>query len=199
MNNDAFIISRLKRGDNDAYRYLFDNEYGVMCRYAFQMLHDTAAAEGVADDVVYSLWEHRQQLNIDSGLRPYLLGAVRNRCINELKARRRRMARIAVETAAGDSEARLLETLFADNSHPLGTIIERELEERLYQGIRMLPDECRRVFELSRFEQKSYREIACDTGISVNTVKYHIKRALAFLHEYMRDYMAIAAALIAAY
>lgn len=198
MDNDTFIISRLKRGDNDAYRYLFDNEYDVMCRYAFQMLHDTAAAESVADDVVYSLWEHRQQLNIAGGLRPYLLAAVRNRCINELRARRRRMARVAVGLA-DDEEARLLETLFADNSHPLGTIIERELEERLAQGIRLLPDECRRVFEKSRFEQMSYREIADATGISVNTVKYHIKRALAFLHDYMRDYMAIAAALIAAY
>ena len=198
MNDDTFIINQLRVGSADAYRYLFDSEYGVMCRFAYHMLHDRAVAESIADDVVYSIWEHRESLAVAGTLRSYLLGAVRYRCINELKARRRRLAvrDITCDIATAD-EARLLETLFVDVSHPLGTLIEKELEQRLSDGIAKLPDECRRVFEKSRFERKTYREIADETGISVNTVKYHIKRALAFLQEYMRDYLAMIAGFIA--
>lgn len=191
MNNDTSIIYRLKQGDNEAYRYLFDSEYEVMCRFARQMLHDAVAAEAVVDDVVYSMWRHRDTLDITGTLRQYLLGAVRNRCINELRARSRH--RICL---AADEEVRLWETLFVDDRHPLGTLLEQELEQQLMQGIRLLPEECQRVFEKSRFEQMSYREIASATGISVNTVKYHIKRALAFLQDYLRDYIALVIAVL---
>ncbi len=197
MSDNTFIICQLREGSAEAYRYLFDNEYEVMCRFAYHMLHDSAVAESIADDVVYSIWEHRESLSVTGTLRSYLLGAVRYRCINELKARRRRLAvrDMACDIAAADEE-RLLETLFVDGNHPLGTLIEKELEQRLAEGISKLPDECRHVFEKSRFERKTYREIADETGISVNTVKYHIKRALAFLQEYMRDYLALIAGFV---
>lgn len=60
------------------------------------------------------------------------------------------------------------------DSHPLGALLERELEEEIYKAIDKLPNECRRVFDKSRFE-KSYEEISQELGISVNTVKYHIR------------------------
>ena len=197
MNDDTFIISQLKEGNASAYRYLFDSEYGVMCRFAFQMLHDRAAAESVVDDVVYRIWEHRESLSINGSLRSYLIGAVRNRCINELRSRQRRLAvRDLTCGMVSDGEMRLLDTLFVDDRHPLGTLIEKELEQKLAEGIESLPDECRRVFEKSRFERNTYREIADETGISVNTVKYHIKRALAFLQGYMRDYLSLIVGLV---
>lgn len=182
MNNDDFIISQLKTGYESAYRYIFDNEYEVMCRFAMQILHDKVAAESIVDDVVFSIWQNRESLDIVKNLRSYLIGAVRNRCINELKTRKRYLDVI-------NSEINLLDILFVDESHPLGTLIEKELENRLNKGISLLPNECRIVFEKSRFEQKKYREIAEETGISINTVKYHIKQALSFLQEYMRDYL----------
>lgn len=54
-------------------------------------------------------------------------------------------------------------------------LLEQELEDELKRSIDELPLECRRVFYKSRFEQKKYEEIAEELGISVNTVKYHIK------------------------
>ena len=57
------------------------------------------------------------------------------------------------------------------------------------KAIGRLPDECRRVFRLSRFEERKYEEIAKELNISVNTVKYHIKRALALLHEDLSKYL----------
>ena len=75
------------------------------------------------------------------------------------------------------------------DSHPLGMLLERELEEEIYKAIDKLPDECRRVFNKSRFEGKSYEEISQDLGISINTVKYHIKNALAALQKNLGKYL----------
>ena len=57
------------------------------------------------------------------------------------------------------------------------------------KSIGRLPEDCRRVFRMSRFEEKKYDEIAHELQISVNTVKYHIKHALALLHEDLRKYL----------
>lgn len=73
MADDTFIISRLYKGDEDAFRYIFDNEYGLMCSFANRMLHDRAMAESIADDVIFNLWESHERLNITSSLRSYLL------------------------------------------------------------------------------------------------------------------------------
>lgn len=59
-------------------------------------------------------------------------------------------------------------------------LLEQELEEELKRSIDELPLECRKVFYKSRFEQKKYEEIATELGISVNTVKYHIKMRWLF-------------------
>ena len=68
--------------------------------------------------------------------------------------------------------------------------LERELEHEIHHSIAALPAECRQVFLKSRFEIKKYEEIAAELGISVNTVKYHIKNALARLHDSLGKYLA---------
>ena len=79
--------------------------------------------------------------------------------------------------------------IILSDSYPLGTLLERELENEIYKAIDKLPDECRRVFAKSRFEGKSYEEISRELGISVYTVKYHIKNALASLHVDLSKYL----------
>ena len=76
-------------------------------------------------------------------------------------------------------------------SSPLGVIIEKELENRINESIDHLPEECRNVFKLSRFENLSYDEISERLGISVNTVRYHIKNALATLRTNLREYLTL--------
>lgn len=188
MGNDAFIISQLRNGENAAYRYIFDHEYVLMCRFANRIVHDYATAESIADEVIFNLWEKREELDIKVSLRTYLLGAVRNRSINELKARLRRMSKV-YDKINLENEIRLLETVFKDDKHPLGIMIEKELESKINEYIDMLPPESRRVFLKSRIEGKAYKEISEELCISVNTVKYHIKQSLAFIHKHLDGYL----------
>ena len=63
----------------------------------------------------------------------------------------------------------------------MGWLLEEEMKNTAKKAVDELPTECRQVFELSRYEGKKYSEIAQELGISVNTVKYHIKNAIKIL------------------
>ena len=76
-----------------------------------------------------------------------------------------------------------------DGSYPLGRLLENELEEEIAKAISRLPEECRKVFRMSRFSGLKYDEIARQSGISVNTVKYHIKHALELLAKDLHRYL----------
>ena len=75
------------------------------------------------------------------------------------------------------------------NEHPLGHLLEQELEDRVKAAIRSIPIDSKRVFMLSRYHSMSYMEIAENLGISVNTVKYHIKQAVDHLRKELKEYL----------
>lgn len=184
------LIKKLRKGDEKAFRLLYDRHYVLLCRFANQILNNAALAEEVVDDVIFYLWEHRSEVEICYSIRAYLMRAVRNRCLNELQLQSHR-EELHISSFLSPESMDFLDSLFVDNKQPLGMLLEQELEEELKRSIDELPLECRKVFYKSRFEQKKYEEIATELGISVNTVKYHIKNALAFLQRRLGSYLKL--------
>lgn len=192
---DKLIIEKLKQGDEKAFKYIYDCYYVFLCRFANQLLHDPALAEEIVDDTIFYLWEHRLEVEITYSVRAYLIRAVRNRSLNELNSlRHREELRFSSFTLPENRE--FLDMIFDPDEHPLGYLLEKELEDELMKSIEELPEECRAVFKKSRLEQKKYEEIAAELNISVNTVKYHIKNALAFMQRRMGKYMKLLLLLI---
>jgi RNA polymerase sigma-70 factor (ECF subfamily) len=70
-------------------------------------------------------------------------------------------------------------------------VLEKELEEKIREAVVSLPDDSRRVFVLSRYEGKTFEQMAKELGISVNTVKKTIKRALRMLYNRLEPYLFI--------
>lgn len=184
------LIENLRRGDESAFRCIYDRYYESLCRFADLFLHDAALAEEIVDDVIFYLWEHRTEVEIAYSLRAYLMRSVRNRCLNELNSLSRR-EELRFSSFSLPENTEFLDSLFIEKEHPLGYLLEQELEDELLRGIEALPEECRTVFKKSRFEQKKYEEIAQELNISVNTVKYHIKNALAFLQKHVSSYLKL--------
>lgn len=185
-SSEKEIILLLKRGDESAYRYLFDTHYPILCRIAREFLNDDFLAETIVGDTIFHLWEKRATLDIQTSLRAYLVRSVRNRCINFLK-----QEYVAKETRLQPTDDFIQsEGLYAiSDDYPLATLLEKELEHKISQSIENLPDECRKVFEMSRFEHLKYLEIAEKLSISVNTVKYHIKNALSKISSDLNKYL----------
>ena len=186
---EKLLINQLKEGDERAYKFLYDRHYQVLCHIAAQYVHDDFLAETIVGDVIFHLWEVRKKVEIKTNLRSYLMTSVRNRCIDYQKSQ------------SNKSEIPFSSSCFSDfpvisyvktDDMPLGRLLAKELETNISSAIDHLPKETRQVFRMSRFENKKYEEISEELGISVNTVKYHIKRALALLHDELRQYMAMA-------
>ena len=183
QQSEVLLIQQLSEGDEQAYKAVYRMHYAVLCAYARQYVPDDAEAESIVDDVILRMWEIRQHLHIDRSLRSYLLTCVHNRCINAVKQRKLNPATIGLPS----------DDLLHENStdYPLNSLLEKELEKKIREAVVSLPDDSRRVFVLSRYEGKTYEQIAKKLGISVNTVKYHIKRALRMLYNRLEPYLFI--------
>ena len=174
--DEKIIIKKLKAGDNEAYKYLYDYHYVALCKLSYYMLKDKIQAESIVSDVIFHLWEIRENLELVPPLRNYLIIAVRNKCLNYLV-----MERAGIQ----------LQNIIPDNQQPLGTLIKKELEHKIQEVIQKLPPVCKQVFMMSRFREMSYEEISQELDISVNTVKYHIKNALVVLKKEFGTFLCI--------
>lgn len=189
VSEDGFqLLERIRHGDRNAFEEIYQRHYQELCRFAMFILHDYEQAEEVVDDVMFYLWDHREDLSIMS-LRSWLLKAVRNRSINALNSLAFRKQRNTDSLSDGD-RAEFLSSLFDDN-HPLEQMISEEMEQEINDAIKALPEDTRRVFMLCRMEGKKYAEAAAELGISVNTVKYHIKNANRILSQTLSKYLLI--------
>jgi RNA polymerase sigma-70 factor (ECF subfamily) len=183
------LLTQLRMGDDDAYRHLLDQYYVSLCRVANLYVEDSFIAENLVGDLILFLWQQRFSLEIHTSLRAYLFTAIRRRALNYLQE-----AHVTRETKLSDE---IISTVYASiEENPLGTLIEKELEKEIESYVMQLPAECRAVFTLSRYEKLSYESIAERLNISVNTVHYHIKKALSILRKHLSDYLPILATII---
>lgn len=190
--NEETLVKQLASGDEKAYKYIYDHYYVLLCRIANEYLNDPYLAETIVEDVIYHLWEIHTFLSINISVRYYLIKAVRNRCINFLNSEYEKRETCFSLFPSDD----ILEnyTKLSD-SYPLDHLLEHELEDKVRASINKLPQECRRVFIKSRFENRSYKEIAQELCISINTVKYHIKNALSLIQADLNKYLILLASL----
>lgn len=183
---EKIIVKQLKEGRDKAYEFIYNYHYPILCHIAEQYVHDVFLAETIVSDVIFHVWEIRDSLNIQTSIRSYLAQSVRNRCINYLKSQVQQ--RELVLDKGNITDLPLVKYIQSDD-YPLGRLLSDELEDQISEAINRLPEESRRVFCMSRFEGKKNMEIANELGISINTVKYHMKRALAMLQEDLHKYL----------
>jgi RNA polymerase sigma-70 factor (ECF subfamily) len=185
IEHEDYIITQLKGGNDQAYRYLFDHYYVRLCRIAQLYVKDSFVSENIVGDLFFYLWERRETIDIHTSLGSYLFTSVRNRSLNYLQ-----QVSVVLETRLAFSTDDLSDFgTLSSESTPLEDLIEKELESQINTAVTHLPEECKRVFQLSRYDQLSHEEIAQRLGISVNTVRYHIKNALSILRKNLQEYM----------
>jgi RNA polymerase sigma-70 factor (ECF subfamily) len=104
---------------------------------------------------------------------------VRNACLNVIKHEK-------IKQKYAGEELALAEPGYESVAH---TVTSNELETRIRNAIEKLPEQCRLVFKLSRFEELKYTEIADQLNISVKTVENHMGKALKIMREQLKDYL----------
>ncbi|MFT4761260.1 MAG: RNA polymerase sigma-70 factor (ECF subfamily) [Paraglaciecola sp.] len=134
---------------------------------AYRYLNDGEKAKDIAQDAFVELWNRRDTLTITTGLKAYLRRAVVNKCLNYINRERR----------IDFSEPALL----PETPTQLSAVEDLEaadLQKTIQTAIDTLPERCRIIFCMSRFDEKLHREIAADLNISTKTIENQITRAL---------------------
>lgn len=186
MDKDEWVVGLLKQGTEEAFKYIYDQYYVLLCHIAHEYVQDRFLAETLVSDVIFHLWEVHDTLDIKTSLRNYLLRSVRNRSLDYLRSKHEK-TEVAVSSCWEGEDVSF--PYLIDEQSPLGVLLEKELETEINQVLQHLPPETRIVFRKSRFEKKKHAEIAQELGISVSTVKYHIKNALAKLTVALENYL----------
>ena len=178
---DNQLFETLKAGDITAFEMLFRTYYQPLCNYAYTFVQDHDEAEEIVQSTFMNVWERREMLEIRTGVKPYLYAMVRNACLNVIKHEKVKQQHVAVEMAIGE---RSVESVAR-------TVMASELEVRIHNAMEALPEQCRLVFKLSRFEELKYAEIAEQLEISIKTVENHMGKALRIMREQLKDYLPL--------
>jgi RNA polymerase sigma-70 factor (ECF subfamily) len=171
----------LKEGDVNAFEMFFKTWYQPLCNYAYTFIQDKDEAEEIVQSAFLSVWEKRETIDIKTSLKSYLYTMVRNTSLNVIKHEKIKQKYVgealALEERAHDGVAQ--------------TVLSAELESKIQEAIEALPEQCRLVFKLSRFEELKYAEIAAQLEISIKTVENHMGKALKIMREQLKEYLPV--------
>ena len=172
--SESELLTRLLEGERQAFDEIFTRYYTSL------YVKQTEVAENIVQDLMLWLWENRSELQIRGVLSHYLFTSAKNRCLTYLSREALRSNRLS--------------DLRVDVAEPFGVPDIYQLEE-LRQNIRRaveeLPEPYREAFEMNRFENRTYKEIAEELGISAKTVDYRIQQSLKILRVKLKDYLPL--------
>ncbi|MFC2120773.1 RNA polymerase sigma-70 factor, partial [Bacteroidota bacterium] len=146
--------------------------------YAKKIVKEIESAEEIVQDVFMNLWEKRKAPGIHTSLKSYLFRAVHNHALNKIKHNQ-------VELKYQDYYINLYKSYSKDIA---GGTPEPFVKEKIQESISKLPEQCRRIFVLSRIDGLKHKEIAEKLAISPKTVEVQIRKASILLREKLKDY-----------
>ncbi|SEB09644.1 RNA polymerase sigma-70 factor, ECF subfamily [Pedobacter hartonius] len=165
--------------EGQRFDLVYTEHYVSLFKYAYTMVNDEVLAEEMVHQVFLRILEKNGSVTISTSLRSYLYRSVHNECLNHIKHEKVKDAHIA-GTNAG---------LNYHTETPSGTMQYKELKFQLQAAINELPEQCRTIFQMSRFDELKYAEIALELGISIKTVENQIGKALKRLRVQLADYL----------
>ncbi len=178
--SDNELLQSLATAGEDAVAQIFRRYYASICKAVYRIIPDPETAEDLAQDVFFELWRRRNTLQIGTSLPAYLRRAAVNKALNYLRDQKISWTDETTIPESTDPQAGAQSQLEA---HELQTLIDGYVEQ--------LPEKCRLVFVLSRYEHLSHTEIAEQLNISVKTVENQITKALRFLKQALGPYLGI--------
>lgn len=174
---DQEILERLKKNDEGAITWLFSTYFASLAVVAHRVVQDQDAAKDIVQDVFVRLWTHRDKLQITTSLQSYLRRSVVNASIDH----KRRFYEKNKEALEHHGE-------WSDNSPSVDSELrEKDIKQQINNAISTLPERCRLIFVLSRYEELTYAQIAARLDISVKTVENQMTKALKMLRKKLRD------------
>jgi RNA polymerase sigma-70 factor (family 1) len=177
LHDDKEQLAKIAQGNERAFEIVFNHYYDIIFRYSLRLLKEREPAEEIVQEVMLYIWQQGQKLTEIKNLEAYLKTLTKRKAINAFK-RRLLEAKVEKELKAGYQEG---------HQETEQGIVMNEARRILEQGIQLLPLQQRQVYQLCQREGLKYEEAAAKLNISHGTVQTHMKLALKFLRNYIRD------------
>ncbi len=170
--------------DQEAFKELFFDFYPSLCVFAQRYVVSPEVSEDIVQDTFFHLWKNRKKIEITVSFRNLLVTSVKNSCVDYLRKQSVRQAHSEKLVVSSISEGYSVDT-------PEVIYTVRELETMLYNALEQMSENIRRAFELSRFENMTYNQIAEEMSVSPKTVEAYISKALTILKIELKDYLPL--------
>lgn len=172
------VMTRLKHSDDKmALKELFQAYHGYVCATIYKIIKEQNTVEDLAQEVFLRFWQKRDQITISTSVQAYLRRMAINEALGHLRKKKVFEEEINQETMGGSTSG-------GEDQYLHG-----ELKDQVRAAVDQLPSRCRTVFQLSRYEEMSYKEIAAEMDISVKTVENQMGKALKFLRKELKNYL----------
>lgn len=172
LTRNQRLIQLIIDGDHPAFEEAYKLYFADLLRAAYRRLAHAQLAEDIVQEVFVNLWNKRQNLDVEGNLAAYLHATLRNKVLNEIRS-------IYIQRkfiGPMEEHMEVIDSMSSDDE-----IIGAETAQRIHAAINTMPPQCKKAFLFSRFKHLSYKEIADEMNISVNTVEKHIGKALQIL------------------
>ncbi|BEG99185.1 RNA polymerase sigma-70 factor [Bacteroides sedimenti] len=170
-----------------SFNQLFNEYQKRYVRFANTYVRDLPAAEDIVVESLMYYWENRHSLQEkDLNIPAYILTTIKHKCLNYL--RHMQVHEEYSQDIQSYTEWELntrIATLQACEPYDL---FASEVKEIVQQTLKSLPEKTREIFIMSRYENKSYKEIAEKMGMTTKGVEFHVSKALKALHVSLKDY-----------
>ncbi|HEY4208763.1 MAG TPA: RNA polymerase sigma-70 factor [Puia sp.] len=176
---ESILIEGLRKGDMHAFERLFREYYELLCLFAHRYIDNMPVSEEIVADAYAAVWERRETLLISTSFRAYIYRAVRNRCLNHIKHQR-------IEQAYLDH----VRQHYHLSDEGVGSAREEELSREVEEAIESLPERCRQIFKMSRYDDLRYVDIAKMLQLSPKTVERQMMIALEKLRRQLKHLFA---------
>jgi len=186
MNDQQRLRKGLKEGDKKIFEEIYKLYYSQLCFYCVKYVGDMEEAREIVQSIFLKLWVKKDKIEINTSIKSYLYKAVQNYAFNFLQQEKIKQKYI-------DQQDRFSEQISLNGQHKLE---EDELKKVIDKAILNLPEKRRKIFELSRFEDMKYTQIAEYLTISVKTVEAQMSKSLKYLRIMLKEYLPVLVILI---
>ena len=169
--SDENLTAFLKLQDHFAFTEIYERYWAVLYLHARRMLHDKDEARDIVQDLFANLWKKSKDLDFNVRLSSYLYKSIRNRIFNHIEHQK----------VVTEYQKSLIEFVGASVPSSDELVREKELTRIIEREIQALPPRMREIFELSRRQHLSYKDIAEQLDISEHTVKRQVSNSLGIL------------------
>lgn len=184
MKEPANINQILNIREEAVFEELFKSHFAELVNFGNRYLNDPEQSKELVQEVFLNIWQKSEILKIQTSVKSYLFGAVRNAALNHIKHQK-------VQQKYQDRVK-----FNSEESETVDFLELEELKTSIENALNKIPEKCRQIFELNRFEGKRYKEIADQLGISLKTVENQMGKALKILRQELGDYLPIVLLLI---